>query len=210
MHDNHPIFIMLPPGLETGNLSPTSMACLCMSPDLPDTAMPDATDYMRQHASGFPMLQTFDNNQNNTTRSTPMTKPERAEMYKSYLAEEGYIPKIDGDGDVLFKYEGKTYAIIIDPDDDIFFNLAIPGFWSIESEEERAQVAQAALFATSRTKVAKVYPTKDNTVASVQMFCSPPEAFQAVFERALCALQDSVQTFRKKMMNEDKPLENEG
>jgi hypothetical protein len=41
------------------------------------------------------------------------------------------------------------------------------------------------------------------------MFCSPPEAFQAVFERALCALQGSVQTFRKKM-NEDKPRESEG
>ena len=35
-----------------------------------------------------------------------MTKSERAEMYRSYLAEEGYAPKIDDDGDVRFKYEG--------------------------------------------------------------------------------------------------------
>ena len=137
-----------------------------------------------------------------TSGSVTMTKPEQAEMYKNYLAEEGYLPKIDSDGDVAFKCEGRTYVIIIDPDDDTFFHLSLPCFWSIASESERARVEQAALYATSRTKVAKVYQVKDNTVAAVEMFCSPPETFKTVFPKALRALQSCVLSFRSKMSEE--------
>ena len=128
-----------------------------------------------------------------------MTKQERAEMYRGFLAEEGYVPKIDGDGDVTFKYEGGGYFIGVDEKDEEFFRLVFPSFWSIESEVEREKVAKAALQATAETKVAKVFPVRDNTWASIEMFCSPPEAFKAVFRRSLSALQASVESFREGM-----------
>ncbi len=81
-----------------------------------------------------------------------MTKQERAEMYRSFLASEGYTPKIDNDGDVAFKFEGGNYYILVDDKDEAFFRLAYPGFWEIESEEERAKVIEAALHATAQTK----------------------------------------------------------
>lgn len=128
-----------------------------------------------------------------------MTKQERAEMYRQYLLEEGFAPRIDEDGDVAFKYEGGSYVIIVDDKDDVFFRLIYPGFWSIESEEERTKVTQAALHATAQTKVAKVFMVRDNTWASIEMFCSPPEAFKPVFSRCLSALRTGVDTFRTKM-----------
>lgn len=33
---------------------------------------------------------------------------------KSYLSQEGYVPTIDTDGDIAFKYEGSKYFISVD------------------------------------------------------------------------------------------------
>jgi hypothetical protein len=120
-------------------------------------------------------------------------------MYRSYLAEEGYAPKIDSDGDVVFKYEGRMYCIVVDEEDEEYFNVVYPGFWPIESESERGKVAQAALHATARVKVVKVHPVRDNTWAAVEMFCSPPEAFKPVFQRSLRALRGAVEKFKEEM-----------
>jgi hypothetical protein len=38
-----------------------------------------------------------------------MTKQQRSEMYHKFLLEEGYAPKIDDDGNVVFKCEAGTY-----------------------------------------------------------------------------------------------------
>lgn len=128
-----------------------------------------------------------------------MTKQERVDMYMRYLAEEGYVPKIDEDGDIKFKFEGGIYFIIIDDEDDDFFRLVYPNFWSIDSEEERMQVYIAAAHATAETKVAKVYPVRDNVWASIEKFCSPPEVFKSIFRRSLGALRAGVNNFREKM-----------
>ncbi len=121
-------------------------------------------------------------------------------MYHAFLLEEGYSPKIDEDGDVVFKFEGGNYVILIDEDDEDYFVLLYPSFWSIESEEERAKVILAALQATTKTKVAKVLPGDDNTTAAIEMFCSPPEAIRPVFQRALRALSVAVRNFREAML----------
>lgn len=127
-----------------------------------------------------------------------MDKPSRAKMYRDYLAEEGFTPKIDDDGDVFFKYEGKNYVIIIE-DDEQFFRICFPNFWSIESEEERKKVQEAALYAAAKTKVAKVFPVQDDTWAVIELFCDPPESFSRVFRRSLGALQAGVNNFIEKM-----------
>jgi hypothetical protein len=128
-----------------------------------------------------------------------VTKAARAEMYRSFLNMEGYLPKIDEDGDVTFKHEGKHYFIAVSEKDDEFFRLVFPAFWAIESETEREQATRAALQATADTKVAKVFVNRDDTWASIEMFCSPPEAFKPVFQRSLRALAAGVDAFRRKM-----------
>jgi hypothetical protein len=129
-----------------------------------------------------------------------MTKQERVAMYQAFLTEEGYAPKLDSDGDVTFKFEGGFYIIIVDEKDPEYFRLAFPGFWSIDNDAERAKASMAALWATGQTKVAKVFLAKENTYATIEMFCSPPDVFKAVFRRSLSALKAAVETFRAKMM----------
>ena len=132
-----------------------------------------------------------------------MNRAELGQMYLDYLRQEGYEGKIDEDGDVLFKFEGGTYFVLIEEEDEMFFQIMFPSFWPIESEEEGAWVEKAAQLATRSTKVAKVYPQRDNVTASVELLCVPPEAFKAVFRRALRCIQAGVTKFRAEMSELD-------
>lgn len=123
----------------------------------------------------------------------------KAELYSNYLRDEGYQPKIDGDGDVVFKAQSLTYILFADEDDREYYRLTIPNFWPIESEKERAQAYAAAGKATAQMKVAKVSVVKDNLWASVEMLIDPIENFTKVFERSLRILQASVEVFRDEM-----------
>ncbi len=124
-----------------------------------------------------------------------MTASERAELYRNFLAEEGYAARIDDDGDVVFKCEGMTFFISADEDDEEFFRLICPNFWGIDSEEARDRVVHAAAAVNSSIKVAKVYPVRDSTWASVEMYCSPPDAVLPVLLRAIRTLHSVVTQF---------------
>lgn len=123
----------------------------------------------------------------------------RREVIMEYLREEGYVPKIDDDGDVMFKCEGRTYYVILDASDEQFYRLVFPNFWSIDDDAERSGVVAAAQAATAKTKVAKVFPVKDDTWASIELFLPNPESFTQVFSRSMSALRAVVQSFRDAM-----------
>ena len=128
-----------------------------------------------------------------------MSKQMRAETIRAYLSEEGYAPKTDADGDLIFKFEGGAYIIIVDEQDQEFYRIIYPNFWSIDSDAERAQVVKACEAATGKTKVAKVYTVKNDTWACIEMFMASPEHMNLVFKRSMSALRGAVQNFREVM-----------
>lgn len=128
-----------------------------------------------------------------------MNKQQMAALYADFLLNEGYRPEIDKDKDIVFKADGKTYLIILDESDPVFFRLLFPNFWSIDSEEERRKVVAATDYATSMTKVAKVFTVKNNASASVELFATSPEHVKGVFVRSMNALKAAVDHFAEKM-----------
>jgi hypothetical protein len=128
-----------------------------------------------------------------------MTKKELAEIYRAHLAEEGYLPKLDNDGDIVFKREGRTYFILLSENDLEFIRVVFAGFWPIEDQDERARALAAAHHATAQTKVAKVFLVEDNVWSAVELFCSPPESGKNVIERSLRAVGGAAETFREAM-----------
>jgi hypothetical protein len=128
-----------------------------------------------------------------------VSKEDNVLDFCNFLRKEGYLPSVDEDGDVVFKFEGRTYLVLLDDKDDEFFRLVFPGFWEITSEEERIMVERAALTATAETKVAKVFPVRDNTWATIELFVPDIESAQRVFNRSLRALQTAVRTFVEQM-----------
>ena len=124
-----------------------------------------------------------------------MDKSEKAQMYVDFLKAEGYLPEIDSDGDVRFKKEGGNYYIAVDATDDEFFRVVFPGFWPIESEEERDQALAKCNEANAGAKVAKVFIVQDSVWASLELFVSTPDAFKGVFSRGMGALRYGVERF---------------
>jgi len=126
-----------------------------------------------------------------------MTKTELQEMYMDYLKSEGYTPSLDSDGDVRFKYEGGTFIIFVNEEDQEFFDMLHMGFWEIESEKEKNLALLAAKEATRKTKVAKVYLWEKNTNVSVsaEMFLQTPSDFKPHFRRLLSMMMNAKKTF---------------
>lgn len=136
----------------------------------------------------------------------PPTKEELQKVFMDFLAEEGYKPALDRDGDVRFKVESRTYFIGIDAKDPMFFRLVFPSFWKIDNFEEYSKVLIAAHHASSTTKCAKVFIVKQNVWASLELFVDKPEDVKPLFKRAMSALRAGVNTFVSKMRgNNNKP-----
>ena len=133
-------------------------------------------------------------------------------LYMDTLAEEGFRPKIDEDGDIIFKSEGRSLYIRLYADDTEYMQLVMPNFWKIESDEERVCATIAANHATRVTKVTKVFVTKENTCASIEMFLPSPDLFAKVINRSVAALRNGAEHFVEKMKEmehkeEDEPSE---
>jgi hypothetical protein len=128
-----------------------------------------------------------------------MDKTERAQHYVEFLAREGFRPEIDKDGDVEFRFEGGHYGILIDPKDEAYVRVVFPNFWPIEDSQEAERVARACVFATGKTKVAKVYTARDNVWAAAEIFCPSTEAFEQVFPRCIGSIRAAVHNFREYM-----------
>ncbi len=128
-----------------------------------------------------------------------MTKIEKSNSIAKFLADEGFAPKLDTEGDVIFRHEGSNFIIQIYEDDPIFFRLIAPNFWPIESADEEQKAALVASAVNLGTKAAKVFVRKENMWATIEMYCSPIENYQPVFKRSLQALQHAVSRFADRM-----------
>ncbi len=128
-----------------------------------------------------------------------VNKTAMQKMYTEYLKSEGYPVELDDDGDVLFKFEGNTYFIQIDPEDTDFFRIVLPNFWPVKDDSERQKVLEAVNYANAESKTSKVFIVRDNVWASIELFVADPEDFKSIFKRSMSALQYGVYNFVTKM-----------
>lgn len=130
-------------------------------------------------------------------------------MYVAYLTKRGYQPRVDADGDVVFKIEDSHYFIEIDAEDPEFFRLVLPNFWSIDSAEERTRAHRASTRATLETKVAKIYVVNKSTWASVELLLPEPTDFAKVFDRSISVIHSAIALFVRVMREDEKKGEGE-
>lgn len=120
-------------------------------------------------------------------------------LYFDYLKEEGFVPHLDNDGDIVFKVEGISYLLFQAEDDPEYFRLTLPFFWQIESPAERQRVMAAATTVNAEVKVVKIYVVDDHAWAGVEMLIDPIENFRQVFPRCLRLLRHGVSRFTEIM-----------
>ena len=135
--------------------------------------------------------------------STPLkaqwTEAKLQTLYTNFLNEKGYENSIDGDGDVQFKHNDRTFFIEVNEDDTEFFRVVLANIWPIESVSEGLQVVQACDEVNRTMKCTKAYTTNDDVWIAVELFVGRPDAFKDVFERCLSAIELGVSTFVDEM-----------
>jgi len=130
------------------------------------------------------------------------TKEALQDMYMQFLREEGYLPSVDEDGDILFKVSGNNYFIIVDESDLQFFRIYTGvSLGSFLLEDALA----AANYSNMRSKVAKVYISSDERSAAIntELLLSDPHDFKPVLARALSLMRFAESNFFSRLRELD-------
>lgn len=101
---------------------------------------------------------------------------------KSYLSQEGYVPTIDEDGDIKFKYQGNTYFIQLF---DIGGDIALRYMVAVSIPDNVSQTrAKAICIKIAQQKLcSRAVVTSSGRSISVQIdgFCSGIAMFKDLF-----------------------------
>ena len=116
-----------------------------------------------------------------------------------FLAEEGFRPKLDEDGDVYFKYEGATYVVIAGHGDATILTVLLPYFWPLEDAAERTRAMEAAMNAQKSVQIGRVTVLDENVSASINAYLPDEQSFRAVLLRSIDGLHYLARVFRDHM-----------
>ena len=119
--------------------------------------------------------------------------------YLDFLKTEGFLPNIDTDGDIYFKYQGKIIIISVNEKDPLYYRMWMPKFWEIENDDERNKAYRAANDANHKLKVAKIAVTHNYVHAFVELFLGDTSDINLIFDRSIAALMGLVDTFCENM-----------
>ena len=122
------------------------------------------------------------------------SKKNLQDMYLNFLKEEGYVPSLDKDGDILFKVTGDTYYILVDENDLQFFQI----YMGINlGKTKLADALNATNYANRRSKVAKAYISQDgkSVVIKIELLLNKPEDFKQLFSRCMLIMKNAEEHF---------------
>ena len=128
------------------------------------------------------------------------TKTGLQNLYLEKIAEEGFRPTKDPDGDIQFRVLGSNYFVIIDENDLEFFQI-YTGFWLDTITMEEAY--EIVNIANRRSKVAKISLSTnedepDRIIVSItaELLVETPEDFAQIFSRAISLLANARNIFQ--------------
>jgi hypothetical protein len=116
-----------------------------------------------------------------------------------FLADEGFRPSIDKDGDVAFRYLGATYYVMTQTGDATSFAVVAPYFWALENAAERQRAFEAAMQAQMAVRIGRITVLDDNVNASVNAYLPDEQSFKAVLLRSVDGLHFLCAKFREQM-----------
>lgn len=83
------------------------------------------------------------------------------DILEKILKEEGYTPKRDDDNDIIVKYQGATFVVLVDSE-ITFIRVWLPKFWSLDSQEEFAKAHILANRLNKEYRIGKIIIDDDS------------------------------------------------
>jgi hypothetical protein len=132
-----------------------------------------------------------------TAKAQTYTKQQLQEIYSSHLANEGFRPKIDNDGDISFRSEGRTFWIQIYENDPTFFSMFMGFIQEDKSPQMRLRRLEGCNIANQKIKVIKCHLDKDgDPIFGAEMFLANPGDFKTNLSHLLRAIEGSYKEYR--------------
>ena len=92
----------------------------------------------------------------------------KRELIIKVLEDLGYKPQVDNDGDVMIRYQMKSFYAVVGNEDDTYMILTMPQFFEIKEGEEHIALAVCNKL-TRDLKLTKVYV--DHTFKNISANC---------------------------------------
>ena len=111
-----------------------------------------------------------------------------------FLKQQGFCPNVDPDGEVIFKYQMRTFVNYYAEDDEEFFQLVMPAIFEV-TDDNRDVVLEAANKVNVTMKVVKCVILGDSVWVLYEDFVSQDTDMSDVIPLALNILQNAQQRF---------------
>lgn len=112
-----------------------------------------------------------------------------SERVLNFLQEQGFRPEVDTDnGNIIFKYQMKTFLFINNDEDEEFFQLIMPGIFDV-TEDNREIVLEALNKTNGSYKVIKCSIIRDEVWVFFESLLDSTPEVQDIIPRALDMLQ---------------------
>ena len=141
--------------------------------------------------------------------ATPAPDPPKAPASPAaplldWLESEGFRARVDDDGDIHLRHEGRDVFIVFDADDPAYIRVMAPAFWKCgDVAEERFLALTVANRLNGALKVAKISLRSDGAACvAVELFVIGLEALRAVLPRCLDLIGAATWEFRERMKEE--------
>jgi hypothetical protein len=122
-----------------------------------------------------------------------------SERVLQFLKQQGFCPEIDPDnGNIVFKYQMRTFIYINNDEDEDFFQLALPGIMNV-TEDNRDLVLEACNKTNFSIKVIKCCIPRDDVWVFFEILLDSSPEVQDIIPRALAILQGAQQQFYQNM-----------
>ena len=124
----------------------------------------------------------------------------KKDLIMSVLEKMGYSPKVDNDGDIMFRYQMKAIYVMIGDEEEPYISLMLPQFHEFEEGQETLVLVTCNKM-TRELKMAKVFidQTFKNVSATCEFFYINEEALEQNLRHALQIIGVVRSVFRKDM-----------
>ena len=130
----------------------------------------------------------------------------KKELILQTLEKMGYKPEIDGDGDILVRYQMKSIYAFVGDEEDSYVVVLLPQFYEMEDGEESLVLATCNKM-TRELKLVKVFVdhTFKNVSASCEFFYANEDSLEQSLDKSLQMLGIVRSQFRrsKKELSEE-------
>jgi hypothetical protein len=128
---------------------------------------------------------------------------DRNTQYEAMLADEGYRPKIDEDGDISFKVEGEKFVLYSSPDDESYLRIVTVFTLDDDTDPERALALTSTMNYRMKAVKFSLGPGLKTAAFSIEAFYGEPEHFRPFLGRALNMLKSGSSQFFAQLRSSD-------